>query len=197
MRIKARNENARSPDAPFLARGTGLKIELRGLCDSGFVSRVRLLAAVLVMVVVGVTAGCANDSRPADHAKFVEKWINAVSHINGDDLDCKIAYEWIDRSVSPWIDHSYSTCGRVFEHVQGIYLGTREFHEQAGGTTSATTLRDVSFECEVDDWQGSTTKLAVRCHDGEGLGLKVFLANFSGSPETYAVEQVEGDSRHW
>src|SRR5690606_25118787 len=139
---------------------------------------------------------CANADRPSDHAEFARKWINSVSHLDDNSLNCQIAQEWVEGGLGD--------CREVFDYVQQQYLGSVEFHRQAGGSTEAVELKNVTFDCRVDESEGTMkdhdrwgTKLPVNCVDKDGLGVTVLLANFAGPSADYSVYQVEGYSRHF
>lgn len=158
----------------------------------------RMLGLVLACMLPLLVGGCANDSRPVDHAEFAEKWVNAVSGADANDLNCKLALGWFGGP------NAYSSCQDVYEYVQQQYLGVQESHRQEGGQSDATDLRSVSFECQLDDREGSIkdherwgTKLPITCLDEDGMGVQVLLDRFGGSSEDYSVYQVEGVSKFW
>ncbi|WP_152364403.1 hypothetical protein [Microlunatus speluncae] len=157
-----------------------------------------MTASFLAVVAVVALAGCANDSKPEDHAEFAEKWVNAVSHIDGQDLNCRIATDWYSS------ERTGETCQNVFDVVQQQYLNVQYYFRQEGGVSSATSLSGATFDCKLDEREGTAEqrastglKLPVSCLDGDGMGLKVYLDNFSGSADNYAIYQVEGDTKFW
>jgi hypothetical protein len=158
----------------------------------------RTCGALFTVASIIFVTGCASDGRPSDHAEFAEKWINAVSHIEGQDLNCKIAKQWYAAG------RTQDTCQKLFDHVQETYLGTLHYFRNEGGISDASSLKGVKFECQVDtqagtpqDLESSGLKLPVSCLDKDGLGVNVSLDNFNGPPDGYVVYQVDGDTKFW
>lgn len=156
-------------------------------------ARVLMAAAVLLLA-----SACASDGRPADHAEFAEKWINAVSHIDGEDLNCRIAKDW----YAP--GRVQDSCQELFDYAQETYLNTQHFFRQEGGKSDVPSLKGVNFECHVDskagtaqDLESSGLKLPVTCLDNDGLGFNVLLDRFTGPPANYVIYQIEGDTKFW